>query len=137
MGRILAIDYGDKRMGVALSDPMKITAQPFEVIEVVSFKKAANRIVEIAREKDVELIILGMPYTSTGEEGETAKKVRDFASLLEKRTNIPIKFVDERMTTMGVTRVLKEAGVKREKRKKVVDKLAATYLLEGYLESLR
>ena len=137
MGRIMAVDFGEKRIGIALSDPMKITAQPFEVIEVVSFKKAANRIAEIVKEKEVEEIIFGMPYTSTGKEGEMAGKVRDFAELVERRVNVPIKFVDERMTTRGVARVLDEAGVKKGKKKKVIDKLAATYLLEGYLESLK
>ena len=137
MGRILAIDYGEKRIGLALSDPMKITAQPFSVIEVISFKKAANEIAMIVSEKDVEEIIIGMPYRSDGSEGEMAQRVREFAALLEKRVRVPLRFVDERMTTRAVERILIEGGVKRDKRKKVKDKLSATYLLEGYLESIR
>ncbi len=137
MGRVLAIDYGEKRMGIALSDPLKITAQPFETIEVVSLKKAANEIASLVKREDVEEIILGMPYRADGSEGDMAKRVREFAEMLEKRVRVPVKFVDERMTTRAVERMLIEGGVNREKRKKVKDKLSATYLLEGYLESLR
>ncbi len=135
MGRILAIDYGEKRIGLALSDPMKITAQPFSVINVISFKRAANDIAKIVDERDIEEIIIGMPYKADGGEGEMALKVRDFASLLEKRVKVPIKFIDERMTTKAVDRVLIEGGIRKEKRRGIRDKLAATYLLEGYLES--
>ncbi len=137
MGRILAVDFGTKKMGLAMSDPMKITAQPFEVIEVISLKKTANRIAEIVREYQVEEVILGMPYTSTGEISRTGEDVTAFAEMLKKRINVPVKFIDERMTTMGARRVLDEAGIKRKKHKKVIDKIAATYLLEGYLKSLR
>ncbi len=137
MGRIMAVDYGERRIGIALSDPLKITAQPYDVIEVISEKKAANRIAEIVKEKEVEEVIIGLPLSSTGGDTKIGEKVKVFAELVKRRVNVPVKLVDERMTTRGAVRVLDEFGVKREKRKKIIDKLAATYLLEGYLESLR
>jgi len=134
--RVLGIDYGDKNIGLAISDPTGIIAQPHSIIKVTSLKKAANDIVEIIKEKNIEKIVIGLPLDMSGNIGNSAEKVQQFGDLIEKRINISIEYWDERFSSNGVERILRDAGIdKRQKRKKVIDKMAAAYILQGYLDN--
>jgi len=128
MGRVLALDYGSVRVGVAVSDALRITAQPLDVIPVEDVEQRLPGIVQ-----DVDEIIVGLPRSLDGTEGPSARAAKSFAARVEGLTGIPVRLVDERFTTVGAQRVLLEGGVPRSRRKKVVDKVAATLLLEGYL----
>lgn len=133
--RILGIDYGSKRIGLALSDPTHTIARSLEVIErKEEVVEDLERIGEIARENDIESIVIGMPVRMSGVEGEKAREVNDFISSMEKVINVPIIKWDERLTTAEGERVLISADVSRRKRKKVIDKIAASLILQNYLD---
>lgn len=134
--RILALDHGTKRVGVAVSDELKMIAQPLEFILAEPFADFLARFKEILLEKEVELILLGMPRNMDGSYGPAALKVREFASALQAVVAIPIQFWDERLTSVQAQRFLIEGGVRRAQRKQKVDKTAAAILLQSYLDSL-
>jgi len=134
--RILGIDYGDARIGVAISDPTRTIARPLEVIEPGKVDPV-ERIAEIAKEYDVKLIILGLPKLMSGEEGEMAAKVREFMQKLKDRTDLEIRLVDERFTSKIAERELRKRKVKPSREKKKVDLYAASLLLQEYLDSHR
>ena len=134
--RILGIDYGDARIGVAISDPTRTIARPLEVIEPGKVDPV-ERIAEIAKEYDVKLVILGLPKLMSGEEGEMAAKVREFMQKLKDRTDLEILLVDERFTSKIAERELRKRKVKPSREKKKVDLYAASLLLQEYLDSHR
>jgi len=134
--RILGIDYGDARIGVAISDPTRTIARPLEVIEPGKVDPV-ERIAEIAKEYDVKLVILGLPKLMSGEEGEMAAKVREFMQKLKDRTDLEIRLVDERFTSKIAERELRKRKVKPSWEKKKVDLYAASLLLQEYLDSHR
>ncbi len=134
--RILALDHGTRRIGVAVSDEMKMIAQPLEYIPAEPFAGFLSRLKEIIREKEVELILIGMPRNMDGSYGPAALKVQEFAAVLKDALTLPIKTLDERLTTVQAQRFLIQGNVRREKRKEKVDKTAAAILLQGYLDSL-
>lgn len=134
--RILGIDYGDARIGVAISDPTRTIARPLEVIEPGKVDPV-ERIAEIVKEYDVKLIILGLPKLMSGEEGEMAAKVREFMQKLKDRTDLEIRLVDERFTSKIAERELRKRKVKPSREKKKVDLYAASLLLQEYLDSHR
>lgn len=134
--RILALDHGTKRIGVALSDELKMIAQPLEFILSEPFADFLARLKELIREKQVELIVVGMPRNMDGSYGPAALKVQDFVAVLKTAVPIPIQTLDERLTSVQANRFLIEGGVRREKRKEKVDKMAAAILLQSYLDSL-
>jgi len=131
--RIMALDYGDRRIGVAMSDPMGIIAQGYDVISSRGEENDINAICEIVKKEHVEEIVLGLPYNMNGSEGFRAEKTRAFAEALGSKTDVPIKFLDERLTTREAEQVLIMHGTRRENRKKVIDKMAATIILQTYL----
>ena len=133
-GRIMGLDIGDATIGVAVSDLMGITAQGVTTIKRESKKKDLEKIKEIIREKQVNLIVSGLPKNMNGTEGVQAEKVRDFCQFLEKETNLKIEFWDERLTSKAANNLLIEGDVSRKKRKAVIDKLAAVLILQGYLD---
>ena len=133
--RILALDHGTKRIGVAVSDELKIIASPLEYIPAEPFVDFLARLREIVREKEVELIIIGMPRNMDGSYGPAALKVQAFVAVLKDALAIPIKTLDERLTTVQAQRFLIQGNVRREKRKEKVDKTAAAILLQSYLDS--
>jgi|YelNatPaOPRAMG01_1025707.scaffolds.fasta_scaffold09018_6 putative Holliday junction resolvase len=137
MKRLLAIDYGDVRIGLAVNDALGITAQGVCSFKRTSLQEDISRIEEVIRSRKVEEIVVGMPYMLNGEKGSKAKDVEAFISLLKQHFNIPVVEWDERYTTVQAEEVLESAGVKRKKKKSVVDMLAATFILESYMESLR
>jgi len=134
--RILALDHGTKRIGVAVSDELKMIAQPLEFVPAEPFAAFMARLKELLREKEVELILIGMPRNMNGSYGPAALKVEDFVAALQTAVTVPIKTWDERLTSAQANRFLIEGNVRREKRKEKVDKMAAAILLQSYLDSL-
>ena len=138
MGRILGLDYGTKTVGVALSDPLLFTAQEFETItreRASALRHTLVRIKEICDEYEVELIILGYPRNMDDSEGFRCEDTLKFKALLEKRVDIPIELVDERLTTVYADEILEESGVAKKDRKKVIDQIAAAIILQDYLDN--
>jgi conserved hypothetical protein TIGR00250 len=136
-GRILALDVGRKRIGLALSDPLGITAQGLPTYERTNLRADLDALASLAAARGVRRFLVGHPLHMSGREGRQCGYVREFAARLEQRTGIPVELRDERLTTVEAQRVLRESGVSLEKRKRAVDKLAAVILLEGYLDSVR
>ena len=134
--RILALDHGTKRMGVAISDELGMIAQPLEFIPAEPFAKFLDRLKEILRKKQVELILVGMPRNMDGSYGPAALKVQECVAVLKDAVAIPIKTLDERLTSVQAHRFLTEAEVRGRQRKDKVDKSAAAILLQSYLDSL-
>jgi putative Holliday junction resolvase len=133
--RILALDHGTRRVGVAVSDEMYLIAQPLEYIAPEPFADFLARLKEILREKEVELILIGMPRNMDGSYGPAALKVQEFAAALKAAVTVPLKLWDERLTTTQAQKYLIEGGVRRNQRKEKVDKTAAAILLQSYLDS--
>ena len=134
--RILAIDHGNKRIGVAISDELKMIAQPLEFIPAKPFNSFINRLEELLMDKEVELILVGMPRNMNGSFGEAADKVEQFVEELKIAFPVPIRTWDERLTSAQANRVLIESDTSRQKRKEKVDAMAAAILLQSYLDSL-
>src|SRR3954467_13424514 len=134
--RILGLDHGTKRIGIAVSDELKMIAQPLEFIEAEPFAKFLERLKQIIREKEVELILIGMPRNMDGSYGPAALKVQEFVAVLRDAIITPIKTWDERLTSAQANRFLIQANVRRADRKEKVDKTAAAILLQSYLDSL-
>jgi len=134
--RILALDHGSKRIGVAVSDELKMIAQPLEYILAEPSNKFLARLEELIGDKEVELILVGMPRNMNGSYGPAALKVQDFVETLKGALSVPIKTWDERLTSAQANRLLIQGNVRRDKRKEKVDKMAAAILLQSYLDSL-
>ena len=134
--RILALDHGTKRVGVAVSDELKVIAQPLEYIPAGPFADFLTRLKDIIREKEVELILIGMPRNMDGSYGPAALRVQEFVAALQDAIAIPIKTLDERLTTVQAQNALIQGNVRRDKRREKVDKTAAAILLQSYLDSL-
>lgn len=137
--RIMGLDFGSVTVGVAISDGLLLTAQGIEVIrrkEENKLRRTLARIEELAKEYEVSKIVLGLPKNMDNSEGERAEKTREFAAMLERRTGLEIIMWDERLTTVAAHNIMLEADLSRAKREKVVDKVAATFILQGYLDSL-
>ena len=134
--RILAIDYGTKRIGIAVSDELKVIAQPLEYIPAEPFAGFLKRLLELLEQREVELVLVGMPRNMDGTYGPAALKTRDFVETLRIAISVPIKTWDERLTSAQANRLLIAGGVRRQKRKEKVDKTAAAILLQSYLDSL-
>lgn len=134
--RILALDHGTKRIGVAVSDELKMIAQPLEYIPAEPFADFLARLKELLREKEVEMILVGLPRNMDGSYGPAALKVQEFVAALNAAVTVPIKTWDERLTSAQANRFLIQGNVRREKRKEKVDKTAAAILLQSYLDSL-
>ncbi len=134
-GRILALDLGKRRIGLALSDELGVTAQGQETLERTNIREDLARLAQLAEEKNVCLILMGNPLHMSGREGKQAEYVREFGERLKTVTGLPIEFWDERLTTVEAQRVLRASGISIEKRAKAVDRLAAVILLGSYLDS--
>jgi putative Holliday junction resolvase len=134
--RILALDHGTKRVGVAVSDELKMIATPLEFIPAEPVEALLERIKTLIREKEVELFLIGMPRNMDGSYGPAALKVQEFAAVLSAKFAIPIKLWDERLTTTQAQKFLISAGVRRNQRKEKIDQTAAAIFLQSYLDSL-
>lgn len=137
--RILGLDFGSKTVGVAVCDPLGITAQTVETItrkDENKLRQTLARIEALIGQYEIERIVLGYPKNMNNTLGERAMKTEEFKASLERRTGLPVILWDERLTTVAAERVLMESGVRREHRKESVDQIAAAMILQGYLDSL-
>src|SRR5262245_34898501 len=133
--RYLAIDHGTHRMGIAISDELKLIAQPLEYIPSQPWAAFLSRLQQLLAEKEVERIVVGMPRNMDGSYGPAAQKVNEFIAALAQAVSVPIKTLDERLTSAQADRVLRQGNVRRADRKKNVDKMAAAILLQSYLDA--
>ena len=137
--RILGLDYGTKTVGVAVSDPLMLTAQGVEIIrrkEENKLRQTLARIEELVEEYDISIIVLGLPKHMNNSEAFRVESTMQFKEKLERRLRLEVVMCDERLTTVAADRTMMEAGVRRENRKEYVDMLAAQFILQGYLDSL-
>jgi putative Holliday junction resolvase len=137
-GRIMGLDFGSKTVGVAVSDPLGITAQGVEIVRRKSENKLRQtlaRIRELAEEYQVTELVLGYPKNMNGTEGPRCEKTKEFKELLEKRTGLPVTLWDERLTTVAADRAMAEAGLDRLERKEHVDEIAAALILQGFMDA--
>jgi putative holliday junction resolvase len=132
--RILALDHGTKRIGVAVSDETKTIAQPLEYVPAEPFAAFLGRLKNILVEKEIDLILIGQPRNMDGSYGPAAQKVEAFVAVLKSAITVPIKMWDERLTSKMANRVLIQGKVRRDQRKEKVDKMAAAILLQSYLD---
>ena len=138
--RIMGLDYGSKTVGVAISDPLGITAQGIETItrkDENKLRKSCARIEALIEEYQVEKIVIGLPKHMNNDIGIRAEKSMEFAEMLKRRTGLEVQMWDERLTTMEAERTLIESNIRREDRKKYIDKIAAVFILHGYLDSVK
>ena len=137
--RIMGLDYGSKTVGVAMSDPLGITAQAVETIwrkDENKLRKTCARIEELISEYEVERIVLGLPKHMNNDLGERAQKALEFGEMVKRRTGLEVVMWDESLTTVEAERTLIENNVRRENRKQYIDKIAAVFILQGYLDSI-
>ncbi len=137
--RIMGLDFGSRTVGVAISDPLLLTAQGKEIIRRErpdKLRRTLARIEELILEYEVERIVLGLPLNMDDSEGERARITREFKEKLERRTGLEVILRDERLTTVAADEYMDEAGIKGKKRKEIVDELAAVFILQGYLDSM-
>ncbi|MCD8076386.1 MAG: Holliday junction resolvase RuvX [Lachnospiraceae bacterium] len=135
--RVMGLDYGSKTVGVAVSDPLGLTAQGIETItrtQENKLRRTLARIEELVGQYGVTEIVLGYPKNMNNTVGERAEKSLEFGEMLKRRTGLPVVMWDERLTTVAANRTLMESGVRRENRKEYVDMIAAVYILQGYLD---
>lgn len=136
--RIMGLDYGSKTVGVAVCDPLGLTAQAVETItrkEENKLRGTCQRIEALVREYEITSIILGYPKNMDGSVGERGEKTREFRELLKRRTGLPVILWDERLTTVEADQILRESGVPKSERKRVIDKVAAGIILQSYLDA--
>ena len=138
--RIIGLDFGSKTVGVAISDELLITAQGIEIVRRKSENKLRQtlaRIEELIKEYNVDKIVLGFPKNMNNSEGERCEKTLEFKEMLERRTGLTVELWDERLTTVAADNLMMEAGIRRENRKEYVDQIAASFILQGYLDYLQ
>ena len=134
--RILALDLGKRRIGLALSDELGITAQGIDTLHRTRLREDLVKLGQLIRENNVSLILMGNPVHMSGQEGRQSDYSRDFAKRLQESAGVDVKLWDERLTTVEAQRVLRESGISLQKRNQAVDRLSAVILLESYLDSL-
>lgn len=137
MDRILGLDVGDRTIGVAVSDLLQLTAQGITTIKRVGKKKDFQSLEDIINEYDIKTVVIGLPKNMNGSLGPQGEKVLKFGERVKNKFNTDIIYIDERLTTVAAERLLIEGDVRRENRKKVIDKVAATYILQSHLDGLR
>ena len=137
--RVIGLDYGSKTVGVALSDELMLTAQPLTTIHRVrptKLRLTLAQIEQIIEQYDVDRIVVGWPKKLDNEEGERCEKTKEFGDMLENRTGLEIIYQDERLTTAQADGVLEQGGIRKDKRKQYIDKMAASLILQNYLDTL-
>ncbi|MBR2970475.1 MAG: Holliday junction resolvase RuvX [Clostridia bacterium] len=135
--RILAVDYGDARIGLAVSDPLGIIASPVGTVKSVGMRGDVDMLSAKAKELGATLVVLGLPLNMDGSEGERAEKTRKLGTVLSKVSGLPVELIDERLTTVSAERVLDEAEMRWDKRKRVVDTISAQIILQTYLDKIK
>jgi putative holliday junction resolvase len=137
MGRVLGVDHGTKRVGLAVSDPMRATAQPLDVVTGTGSRDLLDRVADAVAEWDAEEIVVGLPLHMDGTEGASAEAARRFAGALRERTGLPVVLWDERLSSVEAERDMRSAGVTAKGQRGSVDKVAAALVLRSYLEAHR
>ncbi len=137
MHRKMGIDYGDKRIGIALTDALCIISSPFEVYKNEGREKALQHLAEIIKEYDVDEVAMGLPINMDGTEGERAILHREFGEELSKFSGVKVFYVDERLTSAEAEEILISSGVRREKRKELIDKISAQIILQTYINNIK
>ena len=135
--RVLALDYGSRTVGVAVTDELGLTAQPVETVcrkEENKLRRTYARLEVLCREYGAGLIVIGLPLNMDDTEGERARLARTFGEMIGRRTGLPVEYEDERLTTMEADEILSESGMRKDRRKTVIDQLAAVLILESYLK---
>ena len=138
--RIMGLDYGAKTVGIAMSDELLLTAQPCETVfreKESRLRRTLARIETLAREGGVTKIVLGLPVHMDGSMSSRAEKTLEFKAMLERRTGLPVLLQDERLTTVEASEILTESGIPKSEQKAYIDKIAASFILNDYLESIR
>ena len=136
--RLMGLDYGAKTVGVALSDALLLTAEPFETIfreEENKLRKTLRRIEEIAATYEVSLIVIGLPLNMDDTDSAQTQKTREFSETVKRRTGLPVVFQDERLTTFAADEVLEESGIPKKDRKQAIDRIAAALILKEYMDN--
>ena len=136
-GKILGVDFGDTRTGLAVCDPSRLLASGIGYISPGGIEKCADAVAEIAKEQGVSAVVVGLPVNMDGSEGSRASRCRKFAFMVSERTGLPVAMFDERMTTMTASRYLNETNTRGKKRKTVVDTLSAQIILQNCLDRLK
>lgn len=136
-GRIMALDYGDRRIGVALSDPLGITARPLLTLTRTTWEGDLERIRAMTREHDIRRIVVGLPLDMDGTRGERVRLTEIFMERVHRATGLPVQPWDERLTTLQAERTLLEGDLSRARRRRVIDQVAAVILLQSYLDAHR
>lgn len=134
LGRVMGLDVGAVRTGIAMTDPLQMLVSPYDTLPVVSQEADAKKLAQLVSEEGVIRIVVGLPLNQHGERGPQAEKVLRFVKALEARVSVPVVLQDERFSTVAATRSLQAAGVKGKKRKGLVDQLAATHILQTHLD---
>ena len=133
--RVLGLDVGDRRIGVALSDSLGLTAQPLTVLDRQDAGRDVEAVRALVERHEVERVIVGLPLTLRGAQGPQAKKVASFADILRRHLSVPVQLADERLTSVQGERALRETGTSRRKRKQVIDQVAAQLILQHFLDT--
>ncbi|MBE7074519.1 MAG: Holliday junction resolvase RuvX [Clostridiales bacterium] len=133
--RIMCLDYGDRRIGIAFSDLLQTIASPYDTYTRKDLNSDLNFFLELSKQQEVERVIIGLPYNMDGTSGERIEVTKEFGNLLEKKLNLPIEYVDERLSSVEAEDILAEARVPAIKRKGLIDKIAAGIILQNYLNS--
>ena len=131
--RILGIDMGERRIGLAISDPLGYTAQGLKTIQIENPDEICDKLTDVIKEKKVEMLVFGLPINMNGTLGPQANKVQEYAGKIKSLTHLPVEFEDERLSTVGAEQVLLMADQSRRKRKKSIDMLSAVIILQSYL----
>lgn len=135
--RILALDIGKRRIGVAVSDPLGLVARPVETVRSVSLNVDIARVVELAQQLEAELIVVGDPLHMSGDAGIMSNRAHKFGDALHAASNLPVEYCDERLTSVEAQRILQESGVPLKKAREQIDAMAAAVILQSYLNTLR
>ncbi len=136
MQRILGIDYGDVRVGLAISDLTQTIAQPFKTLLYSDSNNLLNQLDNIIKENDIGLIVVGIPYNMKGEDTQQTTKVREFISLMQDNLMIEIKLIDERLTSLEAEKIMHKMNIKTGSNKTKIDKIAASIILQEYLQTI-
>ncbi len=136
-GRVLALDVGGRRIGVALSDTRRVLASPLTTLRAQPQQRALAELAKLAHDYEVTDVVVGLPLTLSGEVGPQAKIVQEFAAQLQEKIAVPVRLFDERLTTVAAERMMVELGLKPEQRKARIDEVAASIILQDFLEASR
>jgi len=137
VGRILGLDYGRRRVGLSISDPLKLTAQPLDTWEGLSRKVLIEKLLTLVEHMDIERIVIGFPLTMKGDKGTMARTVEKFADELSNKNQVSVILWDERLTSVQAQRILRETGYKTGKKKGIIDMVASVLILQNYLDHLK